>query len=116
MTPDIVMWLSRYRQLAERAAIWLRAGRKDDWLLDAKALQEAEAVINRRPAEAPEINSLVLEFVRRSRCRGAVGSEQLEIPHLARSPDCRCYNRSSGWKSISPTETISSGSPLQQWI
>jgi tetratricopeptide (TPR) repeat protein len=65
-------WIKDHTRLAGDAATWLAAGRSRDLLLRGRALADAEAWRDRRPASAPPVSPETLDLILESR-RGATG-------------------------------------------
>jgi hypothetical protein len=88
------IWLRRLSEFEARRGLWERAGRSDSLLLDVFQVDEAQAWLDRRPADAPAPAPEVLDFIARSaeasRRRRApaasVGRNSLVAPMLREEP------------------------------
>jgi hypothetical protein len=61
-----VRWLREAKRLTEAARTWHEGDRDRDWLFQGDELRSAERWAARRPATAPPVSALVLEFMEAS--------------------------------------------------
>jgi formylglycine-generating enzyme required for sulfatase activity len=62
-----IAWIREHTRLIEQASRWARQGRRDDRTLRHSSLAEAEAWVKFRPPAAPELPSLLRDYLAASR-------------------------------------------------